>query len=56
MSESPTPIGRWVVVRGGAIVGGPYLWDGEAEWQPPEPGELVRESDALKAGHTYPQP
>ncbi len=47
---------RWVVVNDdGAIVAGPYLWDGEADWAPPEQGELVREAEALDAGYRYPE-
>lgn len=35
------------------IVGGPYLWDGGTEWTPPDPGVLLRESDALAKGYRY---
>jgi hypothetical protein len=48
---------RWVVVTdepAKAIVGGPYLWDGETEWQPPEAGTTMLEADALAAGYAYP--
>lgn len=55
--------GRWVVVNPETetIVGGPYLWDGEAEWAAPEitgsPDagyQLVLEADALERGYGYP--
>ncbi len=51
-------VGRWVVVDDSAmtIVGGPYLWDGHTDWEPPRPGRLVGEADALNDGYTYPQP
>ncbi len=51
---------RWVVVSVDAsdkvIKGGPFLWDGETEWVPPEPGRLVGEADALREGYTWPSP
>lgn len=36
------------------IVGGPYLWDGVAEWTPPEQGTLLLESDAAEQGYQWP--
>lgn len=36
------------------IVGGPYLWDGVSEWQPPEDGELLREDVARRRGYDWP--
>lgn len=36
------------------IVGGPYRWDGTAEWQPPEEGDLMLESEAVKKKFGYP--
>lgn len=51
---------RWVVVPDDpdnkTIVGGAYLWDGQAEWAPPEQGRLMLESEALTAGYSYPPP
>jgi hypothetical protein len=49
---------RYVVVDTdrNLIVGGPYLWDGDAAWQAPEPGELMLERDAADQGHSWPQP
>lgn len=38
---------RYVVTVEDHIVGGPYLWDGETEWTPPEVGKLELESDYL---------
>ncbi len=50
--------GRWVIVPDDpdntTIVGGPYLWDGNTDWQPSQHGRLVREADALGDGYTYP--
>lgn len=57
-------VGRYVVVNPATqlIVGGPYLWDPENEWTPPEitndPDagyEVMEESAALGAGFTYPE-
>lgn len=39
---------RYVVTRQDELVGGPYLWDGEQEWSPPEEGKLELEEDYLK--------
>jgi hypothetical protein len=47
---------RYVVVAGGVIVGGPYVWDGVSAWQPPAAGELMTEADADAAGATWPEP
>jgi hypothetical protein len=56
---------RYVVVDPLAmlVVGGAYLWDGEAEWTPPEIETnptagflLILESDALDSGYSYPPP
>lgn len=53
--EPQSPDHRWVVVdEDRSIVGGPYLWDGETEWEPPEQGRLMVEGDALADGYTYP--
>lgn len=30
-------------------LGGPYVWDGETQWQPPELGRLVTEAEHLQA-------
>ena len=38
------------------IVGGPYLWDGEAQWTPPDEGTLMLESEAMAAGYGWPAP
>ncbi len=48
---------RYVVVNESTmkIVGGPYKWDGVAQWTPPEEGTLMLEADALAAGYTYPE-
>lgn len=35
-----------------AITGGPYEWDGQSDWEPPEPGRLMTEAEALAAGYT----
>jgi hypothetical protein len=49
---------RWVMVDPTTkrIVGGPYLWDGHTEWEPPEQGQLMLEAEALEAGYTFPEP
>jgi hypothetical protein len=49
---------RYVVVDTDTetIVGGPYLWDGLAEWTPPVAGTLLLESEALADGYTWPPP
>ena len=55
-----TEVKRYVVVSkdpaSKTIIGGPYLWDGEAQWQPPEEGTLMPESDALASGYNFPIP
>lgn len=45
------------------LLGGPYRWDGEAEWTPPEieanPGagyQLLPEADAQTQGYAWPPP
>lgn len=50
------PVGRYVVVDEGTkyILGGPYLWDGVAEWTPPEEGTLMIEADARAQGYDWP--
>ncbi len=47
---------RWVVVNDTThtIVGGPYLWDGHTDWQPPQQGRLILEAEALADSYTYP--
>lgn len=47
---------RYVVVNPATmqIVGGPYRWDGVTAWTPPDQGTLMKESDALAGGYTYP--
>lgn len=51
---------RWVVVDSNLdlkrIIGGPYLWDGETQWTPPEDGELMLEADAQSQGFQWPPP
>lgn len=49
-------IDRWVVVDSETptIVGGPYLWDGESDWEPPQQGHLMTEADAFTGGYQYP--
>jgi hypothetical protein len=51
---------RYVVVSKDSsnktIIGGPYLWDGQASWQPPADGTLLLESDALQQGYVFPEP
>lgn len=48
---------RYVVVdeQSGVIVpdGGPYLWDGEAEWEPPVEGTLMLEAVAYEHGYRF---
>lgn len=47
---------RYVVVNATdrVIVGGPYLWDGQSDWSPPEQGELMTQAEALAKGYSYP--
>lgn len=46
---------RYVVVPESAanktIIGGPYEWDGEGDWSPPEIGQLIPETEALAGGY-----
>jgi len=43
---------RYVLVREGFIEN-VVLWDGEADWEPPEGYDLTLESKALKDGLTW---
>lgn len=47
---------RYVVVdeQTHTIVGGTYLWDGQAEWTPPVAGTLLPELDAQEQGYAWP--
>lgn len=49
---------RYVVVdtKNKLIVGGPYLWNGQDPWTPPEEGDLMLESEADKKKFGYPEP
>ncbi len=46
---------RWVVVDPDTdtIIGGPYLWDGESDWEPPQKGTLLEEAKAFQGGYRY---
>lgn len=57
-------VGRYVVVLPAelAIIGGPYLWDPDVEWTPPEIAsnpeagfQVMEEATALDAGYQYPE-
>jgi hypothetical protein len=57
------PVGRYLVVNPAdhTIVGGPYMWDPEDEWTPPEvvanPDagyEVLEESAAMEDGYEWP--
>jgi len=39
-------IKRYFIINGGFIVGGPYLWDGVSDWDPPLSGQVVTEAAA----------
>lgn len=56
-------VGRYLVVNPAdhTIVGGPYLWDPDNEWTPPEVAsnpdagyEVMEESAAMEAGYEWP--
>ncbi len=50
----PPPDESWVAVDRQAltIVGGPWQWNGTGD--PPDPGDLMTESEALASGYTQP--
>lgn len=45
---------RYVIVNeeSKTILDGPFLWDGETEWEPPTAGERMLEAKAIEEGYT----